>query len=530
MFDKMKKDELQEECRKRDIDCEGMDKKSMIQRLKGYEEMEAGGENFVEQETAAENETAGEDDASENQIRLQLIVAEKDRWKAEKEKMQMEIALLREKAQLGLLQTNVSVSGNELHNTSSSYSKLPVMHDSEDPVSYFRSFERVASLQCIAENSWAKILPSLLNAAMRLHYNRLSIEICTDYRQTKTALLHACRTNARSYLERFKTMHRSGKQTYAQLLDQMQDTFDYYLECKNVHDFESLKDDLVLERLRESLPPATRYFVEARKPKSASEVAEYADLHFECTLEGKRSSHADHVQGGQKVKFHSADKHERPPISFDKGPTWNKTNDSASTRHMQTRYGQPGQGARTEYGAQSYNHNNSRFHSQEHAHVKFVRPKTNLGKVMEYQKQFVIPTYVDGVLVDSLRDSGAELTLVNADVAKGKPSAITKTTKVQCAFGLVKCFSTCEIEIWSPKFGTDRKVKVEAGIVPGLPVSIILGSDIFVNFPELKDPVGTRQDTRRLTTDTDSYKENQLRRYRSTAQGGNKPPDRQRTE
>lgn len=95
----------------------------------------------------------------------------------------------------------------------SSQARLPQMSDSEDLISYFHSFERVACLNEIDESRWLKILPALLNERVRQHYNRLPVDICTDYRQTKSALLQACRMNSRFYLDKFKSMKRTGKQT-----------------------------------------------------------------------------------------------------------------------------------------------------------------------------------------------------------------------------------------------------------------------------------------------------------------------------
>ena len=477
MFGKMKKGLLEEECEKRNINHHGLTRKAMIATLEEYEK---NGPEEEEEEAETEEEVGGD------QMKLELI-------RAEKERMQVEMELLQTKAQLGLLQSSASVAATDL-STPSTYTKLPNMTEGEDPAAFFLSFEKVACLQGIDESKWARILPSLLNSQMRLHFNRLPMETCTEYRQTKTALMHACRMNAKHYLERFKTMHRSGRQTYAQLLENLKDTFDYYLECKGVNDFISLKDDIILERLRESLAPETRYFVEARKPKTSVELANYADLQFECAIEGRMQAKRDH-RPAQKFKSQGAETRESQwggNAPFTREPTWNETHNGASTRHMETRYGQPGQVARTEYGAQSYDPNNGRFHAQ----VNFVRPKAICGKVIEYQKRFLVPVTVNGVLVESLRDSGAQVTLINSDILPSKPSAMENPIRIQCAFGLIKCFSTCEIEISSPKFGTDRKVRVQAAVVKGLGVGMILGSEIFANNPGLKDPIGTRQDAR----------------------------------
>ena len=401
--------------------------------------------------------------------------------------MQVEMELLQTKAQLGLLQSSASVAATEL-STPSTYTKLPNMTEGEDPAAFFLSFEKVACLQGIDESKWARILPSLLNSQMRLHFNRLPMETCTDYRQTKTALMHACRMNAKHYLERFKTMHRSGRQTYAQLLENLKDTFDYYLECKGVNDFISLKDDIILERLRESLAPETRYFVEARKPKTSVELANYADLQFECAIEGRMQAKRDH-RPAQKFKSQGAETREsqwggKPPFNRE-AQGYKPLEREQGARPMHSWQGSHPQGT-----GHSYRGNASKINSYGHAHVRFVKPKTKLERVIEYQRQFTIPVYVNGALINALRDSGSQCTLIDAELARGNSSAMNgDPITVQCAFGTVKCFATCVVQISSPNFGTDREITVKAGIIPGLGVKMLIGHDIFVENGDLKDPV-----------------------------------------
>src|SRR5688572_9222857 len=471
MFGKMKKGRLEEECEERNINHHGLTRKAMIATLEEYEKNGPEGE---EEEAETEEEVGGD------QMKLELI-------RAEKERMQVEMELLQTKAQLGLLQSSASVAATEI-STPSTYTKLPNMTEGEDPAAFFLSFEKVACLQGIDESKWARILPSLLNSQMRLHFNRLPMETCTDYRQTKTALMHACRMNAKHYLERFKTMHRSGKQTYAQLLENLKDTFDYYLECKGVNDFISLKDDIILERLRESLAPETRYFVEARKPKTSVELANYADLQFECAIEGRMQAKRDH-RPAQKFKSQGAETTEsqwggKPPFNRE-AQGYKPLEREQGARPMHSWQGSHPQGT-----GHSYRGNASKINSYGHAHVRFVKPKTKLERVIEYQRQFTIPVYVNGTLINALRDSGSQCTLIDAELARGNSSAMNgDPITVQCAFGTVKCFATCLVQISSPNFGTDREITVKAGIIPGLGVKMLIGHDIFVENGDLKDLV-----------------------------------------
>src|ERR1700733_7396839 len=422
-------------------------------------------------------------------MKLKLIQAEKERAEAEERRMDKEIALLREKSQLGLLQQNAAPTAQGGAD-SAVYSKLPMMTETEDLSAYLHSFERVASLQCIEESKWAKLLPSLLNSAMRLHHNRLSISTCADYRQTKASLFNACRMNARFYLEKFKTLHRTGKHSYTQFLDELNDVFNNYLECKDVNDFEALRDCIIMEILKESLPNDTKYFVEARKPQSSMQVAEYADLHFECSRRGKTPSYGNHKQShNQKGKPWGQNAN---GLTAEMANVTDKTNSSTS-----------GQSGNRGHGTSFYNRNgysnNVHQNQNKHAQVKLVEPKSKTDELFAYGKRFTVPLFVNNMFVNGIRDTGAHVSLIRAglvDELLDKPSAredMQDPIKVQCAFGVVKCISTCQIRIWSPDFQTDREIKIKVGIVKDIPVEVLIGHDIFVDYPELTDPVVCRR-------------------------------------
>ena len=488
MFGKMKRAELGEECEKRGIEWNGLTRKGMIERLEDYEKAEESGEG-------TENEDTGGDESGRDQLKLELIRAEKEKIQAERERMEMEMALNQQRAQLGLLQTAASVPVTDLPN-SVNFSKLPSMGDGEDLASYFHSFEKVASLQGIDESKWARILPSLLNPAIRLHYNRLKTETCADYKETKIALLSACRMNAKFYLEKFKAMRRVGKQSYSQLLDQLRDVFGYYLECREIDTLDSLVDDILMERIRETLPADAKYFVEARRPQNAAELANFADIQYDCASEARKLAQNDHKQG-HKFRPHNADTRDSQwggKAPFTREPIWNRHHE----RNQDARPMHSGFHGSQQAGNHPHTRNTNRFNSHVHAQVRFVKPKSNHEKVIDYQQQFIVPMYVNGKLVQSLRDSGSHVTLIDSELARDNPSATCEPMTIQCAFGNVKCVKTCEIEIWSPKFGTDRKIKIKAGVIPRLGIEMIIGHDLFVSNKDLKDPVaannGSRQD------------------------------------
>src|SRR6218665_1949717 len=301
MYSKMKKKELEEECERRNIDHKGMNRRGMIERLRECEEVEES-EN---EEHKAENEVGEEGaDVSESHMRLKLIEAEERRLKADRERMAMELELMRQKSQLGLIQPIAPAPAG------SESAFLPGQAEGEDLIGYLHSFERVAILNGIDEGRWARLLPALLNSDMRAHYNRLSLDVCKSSTDTKQSLLNACRMDSQYYLTKFQNMRRDGRQSYRQFLDQLNDVYSYYLEARQIETFEELRDCIVMERLKETLPNATKFFVSARNPSTAAQLSDYADLHFACTLEAKRKGSGN--EGGQKTNNHSNDQYGKP--------------------------------------------------------------------------------------------------------------------------------------------------------------------------------------------------------------------------
>lgn len=63
------------------------------------------------------------------------------------------------------------------------------------------------------------MLPSLLSSTMRDHYNRLSVDVCTDFKRVKQSLLSACQITSKHDMDKFCSARKIGKQSYAKFLD-----------------------------------------------------------------------------------------------------------------------------------------------------------------------------------------------------------------------------------------------------------------------------------------------------------------------
>src|SRR6218665_3591603 len=328
----------------------------------------------------------------------------------EKEKIELEMAMLSQKASLGLIQPNSTVSEGDVTVTHSAV-KLPTMLDNEEILQYFHAFERTATLNGVNEHRWARMLPSLLNSKMRAHYNRLSVDVCIDYKRVKLALLNSCQITSKNYMDKFCSARRTGKQSYAQFLDELNDLYGYYLESREITTFEQLNDDVIMQRLKASLPGDTLYFSQARAPKCSKDLVSLADLHFLCTTEA-RQGHGDTKQGGKpnEVRHNNPGKQpwRRNPFTREEeqeevrnGQTdarpmhtmSSSTNPNGGASTNRTKYGKPWERSKMPYKA------------------NFVRTAIN-KEVNEYQEKFIVPLCLNGKSITCLRDTGSSVSII----------------------------------------------------------------------------------------------------------------------
>ena len=81
-------------------------------------------------------------------------------------------------------------------------------------------------------------------------------------------------------------MKRYGDDSYSQFLHKLKDVQYYYLESKQITEFQSLCDDMLLEQFKSELPGEVGVFVDQRNVSSATELAKLADLFYESNRDG----------------------------------------------------------------------------------------------------------------------------------------------------------------------------------------------------------------------------------------------------
>ena len=105
-------------------------------------------------------------------------------------------------------------------------------------------------------------------------------------------MLRGFRLSPKAYVQKFRMMKRYGDDSYSQFCHKLKDVRNYYLESKQITEFQSLCDDILFERFRSVLPSVVSVFVDQRNVSSATEIAKLADLFYESNRDGNINVYA----------------------------------------------------------------------------------------------------------------------------------------------------------------------------------------------------------------------------------------------
>ena len=133
----------------------------------------------------------------------------------------------------------------------------------------------------IQGQQFVKILPSLLNEKANKIYSPLDIDKCGSYDSVKTEALKGFCLSPKNYLQKLRMMKRYGDDSYSQFLHKLKDVQNYYLESKQIIEFQPLCDDLLFKQFRSVLTSGIGVFVDQRNVGSAKEMAKLVDLFYE---------------------------------------------------------------------------------------------------------------------------------------------------------------------------------------------------------------------------------------------------------
>ena len=429
-------------------------------------------------------------------LKLELARSEERKARLDKERVELELA-----AQGNASARANGIGGGRLEpetdkNLDGFAKRLPAMGLHEDLLAYFLTFEKIAKINNVPVELWPNLLPPLLNVSTRTHYSRLSYEICCSYERTKNALMTACRLTPQAYLKKFRSGHRSGDESFVQFCERLRDIQSYYYQAANITDFDSLREADLLEQFLTSLPDDVRKFVDERQPKNVREASTLADLHWECQRKPGNSQKAEPSSkptgtGNRKSDWRKNQYHAQSEKTVDQFSDRAAVSNSEKT-NVKTSASNTNASSMANvrcYECKEFGHKAS-FHRKNASAMQACinngdSDKNDYDKVIAYQKQFIIPCFVNNISVKAIRDSGANISIIRKELVM--PDQFLDNTVLVKGVFQQQPLKMARIELQVPIL-FQSPVQFNVAVVRDIEsADILIGNGLFSAFPDMTD-------------------------------------------
>ena len=246
------------------------------------------------QEREREYERQKEKEERDRQERLE----EKERDRLERERdRQHELEL----ARLGISST---CSEQGTHFNVCKFIKLVPRFNEKEVSKFFESFEKVASQLKWPKDYWAIMLQAVLTGKAQVAYSSMSAEESASYDKVKQAILKAYELVPEAYRQKFRDLRKIQGQTYMDFAKQKERLFEEWCKSKDVSEFDSLRELLLLEEFKNCVPLEIKTHLEEVQVESLGNAAKFAD---EYILTHKNFGKSDHKKPSFQKKSSSKD-------------------------------------------------------------------------------------------------------------------------------------------------------------------------------------------------------------------------------
>uniref|UniRef100_A0A3B1K8B9 Gypsy retrotransposon integrase-like protein 1 n=1 Tax=Astyanax mexicanus TaxID=7994 RepID=A0A3B1K8B9_ASTMX len=177
-------------------------------------------------------------------------------------------------------QTPCPSTSSESHSSSLNVSKLialvPPFRETEVDT-YFCVFERIALALSWPKDLWTLLLQCKLTGKAQDVLSSLSLNDSLDYDIVKTAVLRAYELVPEAYRQRFRNCRKGSSQTFVEFSREKLQLFDKWCAASKVDDYDKLRELILLEEFKTCLPESVVVYLNERHVKSVSEAAVLAD-------------------------------------------------------------------------------------------------------------------------------------------------------------------------------------------------------------------------------------------------------------
>ena len=232
---------------------------------------------------------------------------ERDRQEREREyERQKETEERKRQHELELARLGISSTSSEqsTHFNVCKFIKLVPRFNEKEVSKFFESFEKVASQLKWPKDYWAIMLQAVLTSKAQVAYSSMSAEESASYDKVKQAILKAYELVPEAYRQKFRDLRKIQGQTYMDFAKQKERLFEEWCKSKDVSEFDSLRELLLLEEFKNCVPLEIKTHLEEVQVESLDNAAKFAD---EYILTHKNFGKSDHKKPSFQKKSSSKD-------------------------------------------------------------------------------------------------------------------------------------------------------------------------------------------------------------------------------
>ncbi|KAJ8379406.1 hypothetical protein SKAU_G00001840 [Synaphobranchus kaupii] len=188
----------------------------------------------------------------------------------------------------------------------------------EDADTFFEAFEIVAREMEWPDAKWALLVQSSLAGKAQVAFAALDPRVGLNYEELKKAVLAAYGGVPESYRQRFRNLKRRNGESYLDVGRRLSIAFDRWLAAGKVFDYSELRELMLVEQFKNSVPREVEVYLSERQVNKLVEASQMADafevIHAEPSGKsrpngGRHDGHRNkEVSGGVLAKKEGRDK------------------------------------------------------------------------------------------------------------------------------------------------------------------------------------------------------------------------------
>ncbi|KAK3868229.1 hypothetical protein Pcinc_026358 [Petrolisthes cinctipes] len=212
------------------------------------------------------------------QLQYAQIMLEQSRINVEAETTKLETARVQVQLEQAKLDHEVQMRQSRQNDFEiTKYVKLVPEFNEHDVTKFFAMFENVASSLSWPKSMWSIMLQTVLKGKAQNAYASLSADQSSDYDTVKGVIMNAYELVPEVYRLKFRTERKPSNQTYVEFARDKRELMNRWLDSSKVTTLDDLKQRILLEEYRKSIPREISVYLLEREVKGIERAAILAD-------------------------------------------------------------------------------------------------------------------------------------------------------------------------------------------------------------------------------------------------------------